>query len=232
MPEYAVGDLWSYVEWIEEGELKPYERTIEVEYRGRDEDTSASVFDRRFSGVKASPGQSIAMVLSTLKEYFRLEGGNWVLAKSVAYPKASTGGYTSYTYTPGKIALMFPLQAGASWNGTSELTARQLNRMLYKLTLNYRSSVTGFKEVSTNAGVFNCFEIETVEEEYLVDRLIQTSKTIQYYCPELKYYGTWNTEVTLPSGKSSDKVRIPQYQSVLEPSRQNATGTLNSYKTT
>lgn len=232
IPEYAVGDLWSYVEQVEEGELKPYERSFEVEYKGREEESGRSVFDRRLSGVKASPGQSIAMVFSTVKEYYRLESGGWILDKTVAYPKASTGGYTTYTYTPGRVILTFPLEAGASWNGSSELSARQLNRLLYKLGLNYRSSVTGVKEVSTPAGSFTCFEVETLEEQYLADRLIQTSKRIDYYCPDLKYYAYSTMEVTLPSGKTSDKIRIPQYQSVLEPKKQNINAQLVSYKTT
>lgn len=220
----------TFTEVISEKRGEPYERTMEVEYAGKSKDGTQDVFDRRFYGTRLDPGESAALMISTIKDYYSFEDGKFMLDKSVAYPKATTAGYTTYTYTPSKVELVFPMEVGTSWNGSTQMTVKSVNQLRYKFTINYFNRVTGVKEISTPAGVFNCIQIESTEEEYLGDRLVETTVRVVYYCPGPKYYAFWTSDVTLPSGKTSEEVRIPQYQTVLELEEEHGNTTLVSYK--
>jgi len=208
-----------------------YESSIGVEYVGKTDDGSQDVLGRKYSGLKTQSGESAATVLASSRDYYRTLEGNWILDKVVAYPRASTGGYTSYSYSPGKVELSFPLEVGKTWNGSTEMSARHLNRLTYKLTVKYFNSVTGVKEITTPVGVFQCVEIENKEEEYLGNEMIKTTNKVLYYCPDLRYYAYWTTDVILASGKRTDKVRVPQYQTVLDLYEEHGKTTIKEYKT-
>jgi hypothetical protein len=230
LPTYSADDSWSFTVLKSEGMWDTYESSIDVKYVGKTDDGSQDVLDRQYSGLKTQSGESAANVLASSRDYYSTLDGNWILDKVVAYPRASTGGYTSYSYSPGKVELSFPLEIGKTWNGSSEMSARHLNRLTYKLTVKYFNSVTGVKEITTPVGVFQCMEIENTEEEYLGDKLIKTTKKVTYYCPSLKYYAYWTTDVILTSGKKTDKVRVPQYQTVLDLYEEHGKTTLKEYK--
>jgi len=230
-PVYSAGDFWNFVVSKSEGMWDTYESSVDVKYVGKTDDGSQNVFDRQYSGLKTQSGESAATVLASSRDYYSTLDGNFVLDKIVAYPRASTGGYTSYSYNPSKVELMFPLEVGKTWNGSAEMSARHLNRLSHKLTVNYFNRVTGVKEVSTSAGVFQCFEIESKEQEYLGNEMIKTTNKVLYYCPDLKYYAYWTTDVYTASGKKTDKVRVPQYQTVLDLNEEHGNTTLEEYKT-
>lgn len=193
LPEYTEGYSLTYATTLSEAGRGTYNNSLEFRYAGVS-DSGQMIFDRRYSGLRARPGQSMASVVSSFRHFYRFNGSVFVLEKSVSYPRASTGASTTFSYSQGKVELMFPLKVGLSWNGSTLMVARKLNRQRYKLTVNYSYRVVSVKTVSTPAGDFNCLKVENTEEEYLGSRLLQTRTRVLYYCPKLKYYGSWKTD--------------------------------------
>jgi hypothetical protein len=225
MIPYEAGDSFSYSVEKTEGDLKPSEGFIDLSFFT---DGGFMVLEIRYNA-RLSPGESPSALVSTSRDFYHLLDGDFVLEKSVEYP-SSGGSHTTYVYEPGIVELRFPLEVGASWSGESELSARQLNKLMYNLNVKFKSIVTGFKQIETEAGVFNCFEIETTREDFLGEKLIKTTLKKSYHCEGKKHYPMWIWDTTLPSGRKTGEINIKQYKTTLELQEEHGKAALREYR--
>jgi hypothetical protein len=229
-PEFSEGDFLTFSILQSQAGREFYESSMKVTYKGKSDDKRQDVFEEDYSGQKAGPGVPPELMTSLAKQYYRLEGGKFILDKTVTYPIASASGFTTYSYTPAKVLLDFPLEVGKRWNGSMTVSEKHLNQVVSKLNVNYETSVVGVREITLPNGVMQCLELAHKEDEYLSAQLIQTASSTLYYCPGVKYYAFWAVDVVLPSGKKSDNIRIPEYRTVLTRQELHENGTLVDYK--
>lgn len=231
-PAYKALDWFSFSVITAQGGRRPFNSTIEVEYGGKSDDGTQDVFEYRYSGFEQRPGQSVASMITSVKRFYRLDGGSWLLEQSIAYPKASSAGYSTFSFKPGKLELLFPLSVGQRWNGTTEVTERHMNRVVSRLIVNYESRVVGMSDLETPAGMFRCAVIETVEEEYIANRLLETTTLRINYCPAVRICAFCTSDNLLKSGKASEDVMVPDYKTILGLEESHSNETLTGYRIT
>ena len=199
-PDWEVGDEWKY-------DMTVLGMTGTVTYKVSDvtsinvNGTNYDVYDME---IKGSGGIQHTYYLNN----------NLALVKTEA-PSTGTGSGMTWTYDPPKEEFDFPLVVGKTWNSTytQSISGGGLDPLNVTLIENY--TVVKIESVTVKAGTFECYRIESHDENEITNTTRWYSKEVKNVVKSSVKISELTTEMELISftfdgkGEGSDPPALP-----------------------